>query len=140
MSRIIFFLLAATAVFAAEDSWNKVKDLKSGTELRIYKRGVKQPVMAKFDELNDENLVVATKSEQVAIAKADIDRIDYRPMKSGNKPVVENKTTTSVEPPTTSATAPHNAQVPSTSSSSSLSFGKPEFEVLYRRSPVTSAK
>src|SRR3954454_7677160 len=81
MKRILFFLLVANAALAAEDAWTKVGELKSGTELRVYKRGVKQPVLPKFDEANPDNLVVATKNEQVAIPKADIDRIDYRPTK-----------------------------------------------------------
>src|SRR4051812_27904157 len=117
MKRILLFLLVAIAALAAEDAWTKVGELKSGTELRVYKRGVKQPVLAKFDEANTENLVVATKNEQVAIPKAEIDRIDYRPTKTG-KVSSETKTTTSVQPSTSSAPVPHNAEVPSSSSSS----------------------
>jgi len=70
--------LAASAAFAANDPWGKVKDLKSGTELRICKKRTAQPILAKSDEVNDDNLTVVVGNEQVAIAKDLVDRIDYR--------------------------------------------------------------
>jgi len=54
-------LLAAVAVFAADDPWAKVKELKGGAELRVYKKGAAQPLLAKMDELTDDNLMVVVK-------------------------------------------------------------------------------
>ena len=34
---MLFILLAASALFAADDSWTKVKEVKTGSELRVYK-------------------------------------------------------------------------------------------------------
>jgi len=138
MKRISLILLTALAAFAAEDSWTKVREMKSGTEIRVFKRGVKQPVTAKFDEANDENLVVATKTEQVAIPKDQIDRIDYRPAKTGAK--VTKETKSEVDPKLSPATAPHDAPGLSSSSSSTMSIGKPDFETIYRRVPAPPAK
>src|SRR5882724_12317982 len=124
MRHLALLLLTAIAALPAEDAWTKVREMKSGTEIRIFKRGVKQPVLAKFDEANDENLVVATKTEQVAIAKDQIDRIDYRPAKTGAKVIKETKT--QVDPKLTPATVPHDPPGLSSSSSSTLSMGKPD--------------
>jgi hypothetical protein len=141
MKRTILLLLTALAAWAADDGWTKVREIKSGTELRIYKKGVKQPILAKFDEANDENLVVATKTEQVAIAKDQIDRVDYRPPKTGSRVTRESKTTTEIDTKTSSSTVPHNAPGPTTSSSSSLNMGgKPDFETIYRRTSVPPVK
>jgi hypothetical protein len=141
MRSIVLFILTTIVALPAEDPWTKVREIKSGTELRIFKRGAKQPVLAKFDEANDENLIVATKSEQVAIAKDQIDRIDYRPAKTGSRVVRETKTTSEVDTKTSSSTVPHNAPGLSTSSSSSLNVGgKPDFETVYRRTAAPAAK
>ena len=122
----------------SEDAWAKVRELKTGVELRIYKKGSMQPVLAKMDEADDERLVIIQKDEQVAIPKDQIDRIDYRPVKSAGKMTKETKTETkdnSAEmakpgPPTRSAG-------PTFSSSTSYSSqGKPEFETIYRRTPA----
>jgi len=134
MRRILLLLFSALVAFGADDAWTKVKDIKSGTELRVFKRGVKQPILAKFDDLNDDNLIVATKNEQVAIAKDHIERIDYRPPKTGGRVTRETKTTSEVDTKASSSTVPHNAPGLATSSSSSLSLGgKPDFETIYRR-------
>ena len=61
------------AVPVIDDSWLKVKQLKTGTELRVYKKAAKQPVSALFDEATDTNLIVVIKNEQLAIPKDDID-------------------------------------------------------------------
>lgn len=79
MSRVFFFALVIAAAFAADDPWIKVESIKSGTEIRVLKRGSTQPVIGKFDEANSEHLVLVVKNEQVAIAKDQVDRLDYRP-------------------------------------------------------------
>ena len=139
MTRIAPFMLAGM-LFApallpgADSSWDKVKDLKNRAELRIYKKGARQPVSATFYDANDERIIVVVKNEQVAIPKEDIDRIDARPVSGPRKMTVE-KTQTQSEPdytPRPGAGPP----VPGTSSSSSVSFGgsKPNFEMIYQRS------
>src|SRR5436309_11515873 len=78
---------------AADDPWAKVKEIKSGTELRVYKKGSMQPLLVKMDEATDERLVFVNKNEQTSLAKEDIDRVDARP--SSKRPVTkESKTTT----------------------------------------------
>jgi hypothetical protein len=53
-----------------------VKELKSRAELRIYKKGAREPINATFDDATDDRLIVVVKNEQVAIPKEDIDRLD----------------------------------------------------------------
>jgi hypothetical protein len=134
MPRILLFTLTAILTFGADDPWAKVKDLKSGTELRVYKKGASQPLLLKMDELTDESLVVVNKNEQIAIPRDQIERVDYRPAKS--RVTKETRTTVSnggeAAPP---APGPNqNAAGPSTSTSTNVSFGsKPDFETIYRR-------
>jgi hypothetical protein len=130
----------ATLAFGADDPWAKVKDLKSGTELRVYKKGTSQPLLVKMDELTDENLMVVNKNAQVAVPKDQIDRVDFRPVKA--RMTKETRTTVSngneAGPP---APGPYqSAGGPTTSTSTGVSFGsKPDFETIYRR-PAGAAK
>src|SRR5271166_2568498 len=125
MTRAFFVGLAAIAAFAADDPWAKVHDLKSGTEVRIFKKGSPQPVVAKMDELKDDALLVVVKSEQVAIPKDQIDRVDARP--AGKRVTVNSKTETT-EPDTRPAPPGYSAQTPGTTTSSGVSIGsKPDF-------------
>jgi hypothetical protein len=135
------FLLACGAALAvaADDPWAKVKEIKSGSELRVYKKGAAQPLLVKMDEATDERLVIVNKNEQVAIAREDIERIDARP--SGRRSVTkESKTTvsdTNADPK--SAIPGPNPTRPGPTSSSSTSYsigGKPDFETVYRRPPM----
>src|SRR5258708_4209970 len=98
MSKIVMLVLAALTIFAADNPWNKVRELKSGSELRIYKRGASQPILATMDEANDERLLAVVKNEQMAFAKADIDRIDARPETKGGR-MVKTTTTTNTDLP-----------------------------------------
>jgi hypothetical protein len=136
MSRLLLFLFTALLAFAADNPWAKVKDLKTGTELRIFKIKAKQPMLAKMDELTDESLVVIVKNEQTAIPKEEIDRIDYRPPQTGSRLTKESKTTTTTDLPEPVGPRPTpGASVPGMSSSSGVSVGsKPDFETIYRRS------
>lgn len=140
---LLLALMAVMTVVEAEDAWTKVREIKSGAELRIYKKGVKQPIVANMDEATEDKLIVATKNEQIAILKADIDRIDARPVKTGSRVTKETRTTTesSTEPEVKVAGAPRSQPGASTSTSSSVSFGsKPDFETVYRRTPALPAK
>jgi hypothetical protein len=135
MLKHTFLVLTALAALAADDPWAKVRDLKSGTELRVFRKGAKQPTIAKLDELTAENLVVVVKNEQVAIPREEIDRIDQRP--AGGSRVTKESKVTSKGPGDPDATRPGPPSAypgSSTSSSTGLSIGsRGEFETVYRR-------
>ena len=136
--RALLLILFAFSAVAAEDAWMKVQALKSGTELKIYQRGKSQPLMANFDEATEDKLLVATKNEQRAIAKEDIDRIDSRSPRTGSRVTRETRTkTTDPVSQQPLAGVPSAANVPTQSQSSSVSFGsgKADFETVYRRLP-----
>jgi hypothetical protein len=108
--------------------------LKTGTELRVFRRDAKQPVQAIMDEANDERLVVVVKNEQTAIPKEDIDRVDYRPPQSGSRLKSESKVTTEVPGARADLPVPKRSGGEPRSVSSGLSIGsKPGFETVYRR-------
>jgi hypothetical protein len=130
------FLVAALALSGADDPWEKVRALKSGQELRIVRRDARQPVLAKMDEASAEALVVVIGDRQTSIPKDQIDRVDARPVQRGSRVTRESKTSTTysdgVKGP---ATQMNNHPGPATSSSSGISVGgKPDFELVYRRS------
>ena len=79
MGKLALFLCTAFLAFGVDDPWAKLKELKTGTELRVFKKGAAQPLLVKMDELTDDNLVVINKNEQTAIPRDVIDRVDYRP-------------------------------------------------------------
>ena len=131
--RYLLFLLSAASLFAAaDDPWTKVKDLKSGAEIRILKRGAAKPIEGKLDEVRDDAVVIVLKNEQISVAKSDIDRLDARPKGSRIVKTGEAKTT---DPDTTPPVGMgHGANVPGTSYSSGLSIGsKPDYETVYHR-------
>jgi hypothetical protein len=136
MRRFLFLLLAAAvAAICADDPWTAVVKLKSGTEIRVLKKGSMQPILGKFDEATDERLLLVVKNEQIAIPKEQVDRVDARPQAAG-RVKVEGKTTTgdpqaAKEPP--EGMNGHPA-VSTTTTSGVLIGGKPEFETVYRRS------
>ena len=137
--RTALLLIAAIATAtASDDTWTKVKDLKSGTELRITREGAKQPLMAQMDHANDETLYIATKKEQLSIPKSEIVRLDARPPQKGNK-LTKQSTIKGNEvgnPSPSEQRAGGRLAGPSSSASSSVSIGsKPDFETIYRRMP-----
>lgn len=137
------FLTAIPLLSAAEDAWTKVKEIKSGTELRIFKTGAKQPILAKMDEATDDRLLVAGKNEQMAIEKSEIDRIDARPPQKGPRIVKETKVTSGVNQPGpgNEPTRVGNGAGPNQSTSSGVSIGgKPDFETVYRRTNFDQRK
>lgn len=142
VNRTLLASIAALSLLAADDPWTKVRELKSGTELRIQKKDARQPLLAQMDEANDERIVVVVKNEQLAIPKEDIDRIDYRP-KGGSRVVRESKVNNSGpgKPNPSDQRIGGSVPGPSQSASSSLTFGsKPDFETIYRRTPAASKK
>jgi hypothetical protein len=129
MRGLLLLILAGLVAFGADDEWTKVRALKTGAELRVYKKGSTQPVLAQMDELTDENLVVIVKKTQTAIPRDQIDRIDARP--SGGGATKETTTKQTVD-----ADGKEH-----TSTSTGYSFGgKPNFETVYRRPPSASKK
>src|ERR1700729_1716763 len=129
MRGLLLLLLTGLVAFGAGDDWAKVKALKTGSELRVYKKGSTQPITAQMDELTDDNLVVIVKKTETAIPKDQIDRIDARPSSGG-----ATKETTTKQ--TVDADGKEN-----TSTSTGYSFGgKPNFETVYRRPPVATQK
>jgi hypothetical protein len=140
--RSTLLIVPAVLAFAADDPWAKVRELRSGTEVRIFRRAAKQPTLAKFDEVTTDNLVVVIKNEQTAIPKDDIDRLDARPS-TGSRVKPESKVTSKSpgDPDATRSGPPSAYPGSSTSSSTSLNIGgKPDFETIYRRSPAPPKK
>lgn len=133
--RFVALMLAAVCIaFGADDSWIKVKALKSGTELRIYKRGSAVPIMAQAGDATDDKLIVIVKKEEMAIDKKDIDRIESRPMAA--KKATKTTTTTVVDPTTQPVKGVRPEDYPTSSSSSSstsYSWSSGSFETVYRR-------
>ena len=142
MTRLPILLFVTILAGGAEDPWTKVRELKSGTELRIYKKDAKQPLLVKMDEATDESLLVVLKNEQVSIPKDQIDRIDYRPTRTGGRVITENKTAT-VDPDLSKMAAagrPRDSHGPTSASSSNVTVNsKPDFEPIYRRAPKLPA-
>ncbi|MBL8178289.1 MAG: sulfatase-like hydrolase/transferase [Bryobacterales bacterium] len=119
----------------ASDDWEKVRRLRTGTELRIYKRGAAQPLAAEMDEADEERIIVVLRNAQTAIAKSEIDRIEARP-KGGQSMTRETRTDTGpgFDPNAARPQAPGSRpSVPGGSSSSSVTFSRPGFETVYRR-------
>ena len=131
----LFF--AALTAAAADDGWAKVIELKSGTELRIFKKGAAQPVLARMDEANDERVVVVVKNEQTAIPKDQIERLDRRPEQKGSRVRTESKVTTEQPGARADLPMPKSGSAQGTSTSSGVTIGgKPDFETIYRRRPA----
>ena len=138
MRAIVLLLAAAPLVIGADiktdDQWNKVKELKSGTEIRVYKKGIATPILAKAGDATDDKLIVILKNQESAIDKKDIERVDARPQ-SGKRAKVESKAT--MNEPTAQpvdGVRPENYPKPGSSYSSGVSMGsRPDFETIYTR-------
>jgi len=138
MRAILLFLSLGSLVFAADiktgDQWTKVKELKTGTEIRVYKKGAAQPLLAKAADATDEKLIVIVKNSQTAIDKSEIERVDARPQ--GGKRATVQSTATSEDPTSqpVNGVRPENYPRPGSSYSSNVSMGsKPDFETIYQR-------
>lgn len=144
MLKLASFLLIAVMLPAADSAWQKVVDLKSGSELRIYKKASTQPLTATFDEANDERIVIVMKNEQLAVQKADIERIDARPPAVKTKGRITTTTTSKTVDPDYTPHPQPGLNVPGTTSSTSISRTSTAtteaFETVYRRLPDAPAK
>ncbi|MGO9230545.1 MAG: hypothetical protein ACLQKA_15245 [Bryobacteraceae bacterium] len=140
MRGIAIVLLAAVTAFAADDPWTKVRDLKSGTELRIFKRGGLHPIIAKMEEANPDALIIVVKNEELAIPRDQIDRIDFRPVKASR---VTRESRESAEGPDAKAAAEATNNVPGETVSTTTSYvigGQPDYQTIYRRPPPPAKK
>ena len=136
MRTLFIILIGALTCLGADDSWSKVRELKSGTEIRILKKGARQAMLAKSDDSTDDKLMVVVKNEQVAIPKSDIDRVDARPVQTKPRISKETHESTELSKEANNAAHPRAADVPTSSSSTNFSIGgKPDFETIYRRAP-----
>ncbi|HEY1219544.1 MAG: hypothetical protein ABSE42_19235 [Bryobacteraceae bacterium] len=136
MRWIAMVLLAAVTAFAADDPWTKIRDLKSGTELRIFKKGGMHPILAKMEEANPDSLIIVLKNEEMAIPREQIDRIDYRPLRTGGR--VTKEVTETVQGPDAKTAAAALDSVPGESTTASTNYvigSQPEFQTIYRRPP-----
>ena len=141
MRKLVLFFCGVLAASAAEDSWKKVQELKTGTEVRIYKRGDRQPIIATLDEATDDHIAFATKKEQTSLPKDDVIRVDARPAGAKRSISKETKTSESVDVPKPGMPSyPGERPGPSGNTSSNVSIGgKPDFETVYRKMPTLPA-
>jgi len=135
MKRLALLLLAAMAALAAEDSWVQVQELKSGTDLRIYRVNVKEPLLAKFDQASDESLIVIIKNGQVSIPKEQIDRLECR-RAPPNRLVKETRTDRKIA---RKGAEISNNTIPGATTSVKTRLDIPwksAFETIYNRTPA----
>jgi hypothetical protein len=133
--KICLLSLAAALAFGADDPWAKVREIKSGTEIRVYKKGSKAPVIGKIDQATEDAVVVMLKKEEIGIQREDVDRIDSRPAEKGTR-VTHNSTTTPNNPAKLPPLGPRrNDERPDEPSSSSglEMHSRPDFETVYTR-------
>lgn len=132
MIRLALIALTVAALFGADNPWLKVQQLPNRSELRIYKKGEKSPVNVILADVSEDKLVVVEKNKQYTIQKDEIDRLDARPVTPSKK--TEATTTEKQNDPDYTQPPNRGPALPTTSSSSSLSFGnKPDFKTLYTR-------
>jgi hypothetical protein len=138
MPRIALLMLMGTVLWGADNPWAKVQELKGRSELRIYKKGAREPLMATLDDVTEDRILIVVKNEQMSIPKDDIDRLDARPSGKTPSKVVKETTVKTTEPDYTPH-PPQGVQVPGESYNTSVSRNggsKPEFETVYRRPPA----
>ena len=109
-----------------------MQELKSRSELRIYKKGAREPLMATLDEVNEDRILIVVKNEQMSIPKEDIDRLDARPSGKNTSKMVKETTVKTTEPDYTPH-PPGGVNVPGESYNTSVSRSggsKPDFETV----------
>ena len=70
MKQILIWCSLIALAFAGDDAWTKVKALKSGSDVRILKAGSKETVIGKFDEADEERLVLVLTAIVVPSSRA----------------------------------------------------------------------
>lgn len=132
---LVGFVLIALA-FAADDPWAKVIALKSGSEVRILKSGDKQPVTAQFSEADEERLIVVVKNTQLAIAKADVEKLEAKPPSGKRVKTEQNNAAVdpNVELSKPKVPVPGSRATPALQSATSgVTYTRPGFELVYRK-------
>ena len=126
-------LLLVAAACAAEDSWDKVRQLASGSELRIYQTGSRKPVTARLYRVSGDSLVVIVKNFETAIPKDTVERLDWRPADSAARVDAEARRVVGTrESAVTGRSGESN--VPARSTLGGIRIRPPrEFQTVYRR-------
>jgi hypothetical protein len=98
-----------------------------------------------MDELTDQNLIVINKNAQTAILRDDIERIDARPSGKtrtmNETKVSEKNAATNPRSTIPGPNSPPGAMNPPTSEASSgVTWSKPGFETVYRRTAERTPK
>lgn len=138
MRLILACCFLISALFGADDPWTKVKELKSGTEIKITRVGTKEVWVGKMDEANDERILLVLKNVQMAVDRADVLTLEARPG-TGRRMTKEStvkQTDASAELAKPKVPVPGSKPTPQLDSySSSVGFSsKPGFELIYRKS------
>ncbi len=132
MPKGLLLLLIGTAAWCASEGWGKVGEIKRGTELRIYQTSAKHPLSATMDEEREDAVVVIVKNAQIAIPKAEIERIDARSGRPESRVSHETKSGRESRPSIAGAPQTWGRAASSTSATVKIS-SKPDFETVYRR-------
>jgi hypothetical protein len=117
--RFAGLFIACALGWGADDPWQKVKDLKTGSDIRIFRIGSAKPIEAKSGVVTDDKVVVALKKEDVAVNKSEIDHIDYRPPRTRVK--------------TESAQTTTDGNGTNNSWSSGMSWSRDGWQTVYQR-------
>jgi hypothetical protein len=128
-------VLAGGLLAQSPSDWSKVMELATGSELRIYRGGLKKPLEAKMGEATEDRLVILLKNEQTSIERQEIDRIEWRSGKSSVRREVSSSTDSGKVAGSGVPDLPgQTTSGPSGSSSSSITYsGKGKFELIYVR-------
>jgi hypothetical protein len=126
-------LFAAMALAGEGDCWDKMRELASGGQLRIYQAGAKRPLTATLDRVSDEALIVVHKDKQISIPRERVERVDWRPGNSGNRVTGEaRRNIGSRESAVTGRSK--DSSLPANSTSAGIRIeGPPGFRTVYRR-------
>jgi hypothetical protein len=120
----------------AAKPWDRVRELKSGTELRIVKRRGSGPILAVMDEANNDRIIVIVKNEQIAIDRDDIDRLEARPRSPSRVTKQTRVANDTGSEPASVGPQPQYTRPAGPGGSVSTSYGigsKPDFETIYNR-------
>ena len=127
MGKTLLLLAAAATLFAADDPWTKVKELKAGGDVQVFRKGAAKPLEAKLDEVRDDAIVVRIKNEQKSISKDEIDRLDYRPKGRAASSEISRGGVTPAGAPAPVASRPDNGYM------GGIKLTKQPYETVYRR-------
>lgn len=133
MLKTLLLLAIAAAAPGGDDPWAKVRELPGGSEIRIYKAGVKRPVEAKFHAVGEDVLVVVVKNAEIAVAKEQIERVDARAARTGSRTAMETRRNVGTKEEAAVGRSKDSTLPPRSTSSGVTIHSKPGFETVYRR-------